>query len=237
MSYLFQQIRAGAKNFRNAQGQPLNFERNREEARTWFKNAAMQVGDASAPRLFANADPFSKQVAPVTDKFIGKMFMFQYNAKHKATLPYYDRFPIIFPMSIYDDGFLGLNLHYLSPIQRSFVMDELYTLTNNGKSDKTTKLIDQGTFDDTYGPGVTKREAEQSSMISYQFLKSVIASDLFKPMIHRYLYNYMVTPNMYYINPSLWDYAALLPTQRFVQGVQETAVNAQHVWTDSARRR
>lgn len=235
-NYLFQQIRRGAKSFRNAAGQPLNFERNREEARDWFKQAAMRVSSASAPNIFDNADPFTKFAIPISERHIGKMFMFQYDAKHKKTLPYYDRFPIIFPIERYNDGFLGINLHYLSPVQRSFIMDELYTLTNNGKSDKTTKLIDHARFFEVRANGMSSREAVDEARISYQFLKATLSSDLFKPMIHRYLYQHMVTPNLYYINPGLWDYAVLLPTERFVQGVNEYSVNSQHVWSDANRR-
>ena len=29
---------------------------------------------------------------------IGKMFFFEYDPKHKATLPIYDRFPLVFPI-------------------------------------------------------------------------------------------------------------------------------------------
>ena len=43
----------------------------------------------------------------------GVMNLFGYDPKHKATLPYYDRFPLIFPIEPAKGGFYGCNFHYL----------------------------------------------------------------------------------------------------------------------------
>ena len=43
----------------------------------------------------------------------GVMNLFGYDAKHKATLPYYDKFPLIFPIEPAKGGFIGINFHYL----------------------------------------------------------------------------------------------------------------------------
>ena len=61
------------------------------------------------------------------------MFMFIYDPKHKDTLPFYDTFPLVFPIEIYSDSFLGINLHYLPPVLRAKLMDALYTTANNNK--------------------------------------------------------------------------------------------------------
>ena len=45
---------------------------------------------------------------------IGRMYFFWYDPKLKDVLPVYDRFPMVFPIERYSDGFLGLNLHYLA---------------------------------------------------------------------------------------------------------------------------
>ena len=39
----------------------------------------------------------------------GYMDAFYYDPKHKATLPYYDKFPLIFPLSVGKDFFIGIN--------------------------------------------------------------------------------------------------------------------------------
>jgi len=221
--YLFQQIRKEAKTFRDEDGQPISLRRNEEKAREWYQNAAEQVASVNNNRLFQSMDPFTR-FQRIDSRSIGKMYMFQYAAKHRDRLPYYDMFPIVFPIEIYSNGFLGINLHYLRPYHRAWLMDELFKLKNNDSWNKNTKL-----------------QEDKEAALSYQFLKSVIPSPLFKPTLHRYLisdsskgyYAGVVSPNFYYINPGLWDYAALLPTQRFVKGIHNTAISSEQVWLDS----
>src|SRR4051812_41636100 len=43
----------------------------------------------------------------------GEMIFFMYDAKWKDKLPFFDRFPLIFPVEMYPNGFAGMNLHYL----------------------------------------------------------------------------------------------------------------------------
>ena len=54
---------------------------------------------------------------------IGKMYFFSYNPKWKDKLPWYDTFPLVFPIERYPVGFLGLNFHYLAPKDRAILMD------------------------------------------------------------------------------------------------------------------
>ena len=51
--------------------------------------------------------------------------MFFYDPKLKKTLPYYDRFPLVFIIELYTDGFLGLNFHYLPYNLRARLLEEL----------------------------------------------------------------------------------------------------------------
>jgi len=44
---------------------------------------------------------------------IGMMYCFFYDPKTKDDLPYWDKFPVVLVLERYNDGFLGLNLHYL----------------------------------------------------------------------------------------------------------------------------
>ena len=59
---------------------------------------------------------------------MGRKYMFTYEPKMFETLPYYDRFPVIFAIESHSDGILGIYLHYLPHIQRAFLMDNLYDL-------------------------------------------------------------------------------------------------------------
>jgi hypothetical protein len=62
------------------------------------------------------------------------MYCFFYEAKNKDdpdVLPYWDRFPLIFPIDIKGDRLLSMNLHYLPPFHRAKLMDALYTTSNS----------------------------------------------------------------------------------------------------------
>jgi hypothetical protein len=124
--------------------------------------------------------------------FVGRMYFYLYDPKHKDTLPYYDRFPLVIPIERYSDGFLGLNLHYIHPKQRIILLDKLSEVATNSKFDETTRL-----------------------KISYDFLKR--ASKIFEaqPCIKRYLFNH-IESRFLEITADEWDIAALLPAENFV---------------------
>ena len=93
--------------------------------RDWFRDIAKST-TTSASKLMASEK--SELASSIT---IGRMYAFFYDPKHKKTLPYYDRFPLIFPIGPADKGFLGINLHYLPYVLRAKLMDELYSLSTN----------------------------------------------------------------------------------------------------------
>jgi hypothetical protein len=102
------------------------------------------------------------------------------------------------------DGFLGLNLHYLSPKQRGIFLGQLYDLRSNSRLDEQTKL-----------------------RVTYNILKNAAEYKLFKPCIKRYLYNHVKT-NFARIQSQDWLTAVFLPTQKFIG-----AVNTE-VWSNSS---
>ena len=69
----------------------------------------------------------------------GVMNLFGYDPKHKDKLPYYDVFPLIFPLEPAKGGFIGLNFHYLKPGARVAFLRSLANTTNNKRYDKTTR--------------------------------------------------------------------------------------------------
>lgn len=124
--------------------------------------------------------------------FIGKMYLFRYDAKHKDTLPVWDRFPLVIPMDLYDDGFLGMNLHYLDPYSRLALLDRLHDFINNDKYDDTTVF-----------------------RLSYSLLQKSRSFALVQPCIKRYLFQHVVS-SMVYIEPDSWESAIFLPVQQMV---------------------
>ena len=123
---------------------------------------------------------------------VGRMYFFYYDPKTKDTLPYYDRFPLVLPIEQYQDGFLGLNLHYIHPKQRILLLDRLSEFANNSKYDSTTKL-----------------------RLSYDVLRRSSSISDHSPCIKRYLFSH-IESRFLEISADEWDIAALLPVQSFV---------------------
>ncbi len=121
----------------------------------------------------------------------GFMYLFQYDPKYKESLPFYDRYPLVFPFEDQGDSFLGMNLHYLPHIYRARLMDFLYDMVSNQKYNDTTRL-----------------------RISYQLLNSAARYKYFKPCVKRYLYSH-VQSRFLLIPANEWDIALFLPLERF----------------------
>ncbi len=134
---------------------------------------------------------------------IGRMFMFFYDPKHKDTLPYYDAFPLIFVIGLKDNGFLGINLHYLPPYLRAKLMDELYKVSSDKKYNKNTKL-----------------------KISYEILNRASRFKYYKPCVKHYLLE-KVQSKFMGVDPEHWDIALMLPSERFKKDTK------QNVWKHS----
>jgi len=108
------------------------------EAREWYREQAKGITKSKA-------DPTKIIKEMGRDRYenrfrLGNMYMFQYDPKHKATLPYYDSFPLIFPINRAKGGFLGINMHYLPPPLRAKLMDALYENSNHKYYYEPTKL-------------------------------------------------------------------------------------------------
>ena len=69
----------------------------------------------------------------------GVMNLFAYDPKHKATLPFYDKFPLILPLQAAKGGFYGLNFHYLPMAQRVKFLRQLAKYASDDKFDRNTR--------------------------------------------------------------------------------------------------
>jgi hypothetical protein len=127
----------------------------------------------------------------VSKSVLGKMYFYSYDPKWKNELPWYDTFPLVFPIERYPDGFLGLNFHYLPPKHRAILMDQLKMFANNKKYDETTKL-----------------------KLTYDMLKGFTKIKRAKPTVHRYLTS-KVKSKFVLVNADEWEVALFLPVERF----------------------
>jgi hypothetical protein len=127
-----------------------------------------------------------------TTSMIGKMYFYFYDPKTKDSMPYYDQFPLVIPIEKYNDGFLGLNLHYIHPKHRMVLLDKLSDTLSNDTYDEKTKL-----------------------KINYRYLAA--ASRIFEanPCIKRYLFT-QIQSRFLEITADEWDIAAMLPLESFV---------------------
>ena len=190
MAYLIQRI----KEELDATG----FEPRTSDARDWLK---AKVSSLSPNRAALMQDGNSKDKS-----MIGRMYFYFYDPKTKDMLPYYDRFPLVIPIERYSDGFLGLNLHYISPRQRFFLLDKLSVFLNNHKYDESTRFA-----------------------LSYDVLKNATNAFEGTPCIKKYLYK-QVKSRFLEISADEWDIAALIPYEYF------NGATKNRVWADSRKK-
>lgn len=169
------------------------------EAREWFRKKAREI--RSTPnKILENGDK------TVTSPSIGKMYFYFYDAKTKDVLPYWDKFPLTIVIERYRDGFLGLNLHYLSPKARGALFDKLMEYSSDKNLDDRTRL-----------------------QLSYSLLKGAANVPEFRPTVKRYL-NTQMKSRMLEIHPENWLPAVFLPVARF-----QKASNTK-VWSSSRQK-
>jgi hypothetical protein len=157
-------------------------------AREWYRSAAGKLMTNISPGVFEKRTDEARKVSSME---FGYMYAFKYDPKTKNDLPYYDTFPLIFPVRMDADGFLGINFHYLPPVLRAKLMNALYSTLTNKKYDDTTKV-----------------------KISYSILQSASKYRYFKPMLKKYLRSH-VRSQFLEVQVNEWDIAIFLPTESF----------------------
>jgi len=171
-------------------------------AREWYRSAAGKLMSNISPGVFEKRTDEARKVSSME---FGYMYAFKYDPKTKNDLPYYDTFPLIFPVRMDADGFLGINFHYLPPVLRAKLMNALYSTLTNKKYDDTTKV-----------------------KISYSILQSASKYRFFKPMLKKYLRSH-VRSQFLEVQVNEWDIAIFLPTESFRKA------DTGRVWEDSRK--
>lgn len=170
-------------------------------ANMWLREQAQSVRAVNNPKQLLSKQT-DRMTAAIT---VGRMYLFMYDPKMKDELPYYDRFPLIFPFRRVQGGFYGINMHYLPHMLRAKLMDALYSLANNKNYDDSTKL-----------------------RLSYQLLHKTSKFRYFEPCVKHYL-NSHVRTRFLWVPADQWETALFLPLERFVGATK------QQVWRDSRR--
>jgi len=167
----------------------------------WFREKVKELGDVPSRQLV-------REGLVVTRPNLGLMNFFMYDPKYKNNtnvLPYYDRFPLIMPITPLGEvrnGFMGLNFHYLSIPMRLKLLNVISEYANNESMDESTRI-----------------------KLTWNRIKR---NPLVRPTVKRYLYDHVKTP-FRVITAEEMMVAVLLPVQQFVRA------NEQQVYRDSRR--
>ena len=168
----------------------------------WFRERVRELGTVPPRQLVREG-----QLTFRRPEF-GKMNFFMYSPKYKDdtnVLPYYDRFPLILPVTPlrpYTEGFMGLNFHYLSIPMRIRLLNLMSEYASDEEYDENTRIR------------LTWNRIKRNQMV--------------QPTIKRYLYDHVKTP-FRVINADEMMVAVLLPVQRFVRATENK------VYSDSRR--
>jgi len=166
----------------------------------WYQEQVKSLRGLTPNKLMQNSPELVTQVLP------GRMYFFVYDAKHKDTLPYWDKFPLVLPFKKVPDGFLGINLHYLPYMVRFKLLGALHVLAVDKTMSESNRL-----------------------RLSWQLLESSTKFSPVKACVKHYL-NSHVHSRFLLIKYPDWVTASQLPVERFV------GANKTEVWKDSRKK-
>ena len=149
----------------------------------------------------------------------GTMNLFYYKPKTPVRLHYFDVFPLVIPMGKrLNNGFVGINFHFLSVPQRWALLERLQAF-------QTSSLLDA--FDAEEGAG-------DVVSLFWSQIKSIRGV---RPIVRRYLTEQLNSAFLR-IEISEMLIAASLPVERFYEGTwsRKKRVQPQQVFRDTRRR-
>ena len=171
----------------------------KERSVRWFRQKVKELGDVPSAQLVREGFVTGRPT-------LGTMNFFMYDPKYKnnkQVLPYYDMFPLVLPIQPVgggdiNEGFVGLNFHYLSIPMRLKLLNIIQEYATNDRMDETTRI-----------------------RLTWNRIKR---NPIVKPVVKRYLADH-VRGTFRRIDAEEMMVAVLLPVQRFVRA-RETQVYA-----------
>lgn len=153
----------------------------RPKSTDWYREKIKEFGTPTTMDLIRDG---KRSTRP----HFGRLNMFIYSPRDAKKLPYYDTFPLVLPLELYSDGFLGINFHYLPIPLRIRLLDRIVDFSSNTLFNEKTILN-----------------------VTYNKVKGI---RLIKPTIHKYLAGYTKS-QFRRIDADELTVATLLPVQRF----------------------
>lgn len=185
------------------QQNPSKQKRNSAHSREWFrKEVTKNYATIRTSQLVR--DRKSLRAIPQ----VGKMYMYDYDPKYKKELPYYDKFPLVFPFNIGGkDGkrFYAINMHYLPPKLRLVVFQQLLQYRNERHYRRRTK------FD-----------------MNWKKLEALASHKLVSFATKQYLFTH-VRSKFTEIPANYWEIVINMPVARFQKASNAT------VWADAVK--
>lgn len=177
---------------------------------TLVKKHGKKIGRTTRASMFMDIDgDFIYEKHAI---FIGGMFQYVYDAKTKEDLPYWDAFPLVIPFNTTENGFIGLNLHYLPKLLRAQMLDKLMEYAKYKKTGSNGQRV--------------------YMELSYSMLKRLSELPYLQHCVKRYLWTH-VRSKVIRIDAEFWEEVAMLPTQQFK--VNNTATTTRQVWADARK--
>lgn len=159
----------------------------KERSVRWFRDKVRELGTPPTRQLVNEGIVRGRPA-------FGRMNFYFYDPKYKNELPYYDRFPLVLPIEQYNEGFLGLNFHYLSIPMRIRLLNVITEYASDQSMSENTRIR------------LTWNRIKRNPMV--------------KPTVKRYLAD-NVRSQFRVINADEMMLAVLLPVQRFVKASDE----------------
>lgn len=172
---------------------PLDVLRGREtpdRSLRWFQDMLRQLGLSNLTATKAMKTGLGELENSIE---IGNMYLYLYDPKYKNSLPYYDTAPLVIPFDETPGGWLGLNLHYLSPMMRLALLRKLMEYTNNKHLTDDTKF-----------------------RLKWKLLKNASKFPGVKACVKRYLKSH-TRSRFLKINPQDWEKSVVLSLEQFVK--------------------
>jgi len=185
------------KSFFRANG--INASKHSEKAMDWFRReVGRNFNNVRMARMMRDRTMFKQKLE------MGQMFLVNYDAKHKDTLPIWDKWPLIIPFNSYKakngaNIILGLNFHYLPPKLRLVAFRALLKFRNEKRYRKSTRL-----------------------QFDWQVVSALSEHELFKKAVHAYDANHF--KSMFVKIPAQsWTSVLFLPLARWEGGSNQKA--------------
>lgn len=157
----------------------------------WFQKKINELGGNSP----STKTDLMKTTKPLqTTRFlVGSLFIFKYDPKFKAELPYYDNWPCSLIFGVENDIVRGINFHYLPVTLRAKLFDKIWQIAM-----------------------VYRNNQQQCKRITWKLLSNVAKFPEVRVAVKSYLYSHLQS-RLIKVDMDDWKTAMLLPIASFAK--------------------